>query len=85
MFPYDCRSVSIVLQASPFFPNLYIIFHLLSLKMVQTRSELENLSKDELIDEVLSLEKFKSDIKMKFFELNDRCNEFEAKFKLVEL
>ena len=53
--------------------------------MVQTRSELENLSKDELIDEVLSLEKFKSDIRMKFFELNDRCNKFEAKFKLVEL
>ena len=28
--------------------------------MVQTRSQLENLSKDELIDEVLSLENFKN-------------------------
>ena len=39
--------------------------------MVRTRSQLENLSKDELIDEVLSLENFKNDINMKFSELND--------------
>ena len=30
--------------------------------MVQTRSQLGNLSKDELIDEVLSFESFKNDI-----------------------
>ena len=30
--------------------------------MVRTRSQLENLSKDGLIDEVLSLETFKNDI-----------------------
>ena len=53
--------------------------------MVQTRSELENLSKDELVDEVLSLENFKSDIKVKFSKLNDRFNEFETKYELVEL
>ena len=39
--------------------------------MVRTRSQLENLSKDELIDEVLSLENLKNDINMKFSELND--------------
>ena len=39
--------------------------------MVQTRSQLENLSKDEVIDEVLSLENFKNDINTKFSELND--------------
>ena len=36
--------------------------------MVQTRSQLENLSKDELIDAVLSLENFKNYINMKFSE-----------------
>ena len=51
--------------------------------MVRTRSQLENLSKDELIDEVLSLENFKNDINMKFSELNDRFNDFEAKYEMV--
>ena len=51
--------------------------------MVQTRSQLENLSKDELIDEVLSLENFKNDINMKFSELNDRFNNFKSKYKMV--
>ena len=51
--------------------------------MVWTGSQLENLSKDELIDEVLSLENFKNDINVKFSELNDRFNDFEAKYKMV--
>ena len=51
--------------------------------MVRTGSQLENLSKDELIDEVLGLENFKNDINVKFFELNDRFNDFEAKYKMV--
>ena len=49
--------------------------------MVQTRRQLENLSKDELIDEVLSLENFKNDINVKFSELNDRFNDFEQNAK----
>ena len=51
--------------------------------MVQTRSRLENLLKDELIDEVLSLENFKNDINVKFSKLNDRFNDFEAKYEMV--
>ena len=51
--------------------------------MVQTRSQLENLSKDELIDEVLSLENFKNDINAKFSELNDRFNNFQAKYEML--
>ena len=51
--------------------------------MVRTRSHLENLSKDELIDEVLSLENFKNDINTKFSELNDRFNNFQAKYEIV--
>ena len=51
--------------------------------MVQTRSQLENLSKDELIDEVLSLENFKNDINAKFSELNDCFNNFQAKYEMV--
>ena len=77
-YDHDRRSVSIVLQPSPFFPELYLI-----LKMVRTRSQSENLSKDELIDEVLRLENFKNDINMKFSELNDRFNDFESKYEMV--
>ena len=55
----------------------------LLLKMVRTRSQLENLLKDELIDEVLSLENFKNDINVKFSELNDRFNDFEAKYEII--
>ena len=44
---------------------------------------MENLSKDELIDEVLSLENFKNDINAKFSELNDRFNNFQAKCVMV--
>ena len=51
--------------------------------MVRTRSQLENLSKNELIDEVLRLENFKNDINMKFSKLKDRFNDFEAKYKMV--
>ena len=48
--------------------------------MVQTRSQFENLSKDEHTDEVLGLENFKSDINSKLSQLNDRFNNFEAKY-----
>ena len=51
--------------------------------MLQTRSQLENLSKDELIDEVLSLENLKNDINAKFSELNDCFNNFQAKYEMV--
>ena len=51
--------------------------------MVRTSRQLENLSKDELIDEVLSLENFKNDINVRFSELNDRFNDIEAKYEMV--
>ena len=51
--------------------------------MVRTRSQLENLSKDELIDEVLSLENFENDMNAKFSELNDGFNNFQAKYEMV--
>ena len=51
--------------------------------MVQTRSQLENLSKHELINEVLSLENFKNDINAKSLELNDRFNNFQAKYQMI--
>ena len=56
---------------------------MLLLKGVQTRSQLEILSKDELIDELLSLENLKNDINMKFSEQNDRFNDFEAKYEMI--
>ena len=49
--------------------------------MVRTKSQLENLLKDELIDEVLSLENFKNDINAKFSKLNDCFNNFQAKYE----
>ena len=51
--------------------------------MVWTRNQLEILSKDGLINEVLSVENFKNDINVKFSELNDRFNDVEAKYKMV--
>ena len=81
--PYDHRSVSIVLQPSPFFPELYLIFQFLIIKNGTNKKSVGNLSKDELIDEVLSLENFKNDINMKFSELNDRFNNFESKYEMV--
>ena len=51
--------------------------------MVRTRSQFKNLSKDELIDEVFSLENFKNNINAKFSELNDLFNDFEAKYEMV--
>ena len=51
--------------------------------MVRTRSQLENLSKDELTDEVLSLENFENDMNAKFSELNDGFNNFQAKYEMV--
>ena len=51
--------------------------------MVRTRSQLGNLSKDELIDEVLSLENFKNDINVKFSKLDDCFNDFQAKYEMV--
>ena len=51
--------------------------------MVQTRNQLEKLSKHELVDEVLSLQNFKNDINRKFSELNDRFNDFESKYEMV--
>ena len=44
---------------------------------------MKNFSKDELIDEFLSLENFKNDINVKFCESNDRFNNFEAKYEMV--
>lgn len=44
------------------------------------RTQLENLSKDELIDEFLSV---RNDINSKFSELNDRSNDFEVKYEMV--
>ena len=82
-FPCYCQSINIVLQPSPFFPNLYLTSNLLLTKMVRTRSQLENLSKDEVIYEWVIYEKFKNDINAKFSELNDRFNDFQAKYKMV--
>ena len=42
---------------------------------------MENLSKDELIDEVLDLKNFKNEINVKFSELNYCFNNFEAKYE----
>ena len=51
--------------------------------MVRTTRQLENLSEDKLIDEVLSLENFKNDINVMFSEIKDRFNDFEAKYEMV--
>ena len=44
---------------------------------------MENLSTDELVDEVLSLEYFKNGINVRFSQLNNRFNDFEVKYEMV--
>ena len=51
--------------------------------MVPARSQLENMSEDELIDEVLGLENFKNDINPKFLVLNDCFNNCDSKYAMV--
>ena len=54
--------------------------------MVQTRSQLENLSnlsKEEFTDEVLSLKHLKNDSNAKFSTLNDCFKNFQAKYEMV--
>ena len=51
--------------------------------MVRTTSQLENLSTDELVDEVLSLEYFKNGINVRFSQLNNRFKDFEVKYEMV--
>ena len=52
--------------------------------MVRTGSQLENLSKGKLIDEVLSLENLKNDIDATLSELNDLFNDFQVKYEIVK-
>ena len=82
-FPYDRRSLSIVLQPSPFFPTSYLIFLFTTNNNGTNKKSIRKMSKDELIDEVLSPENFKNDINSKFSELNDRFNNFEARYEMV--
>ena len=42
-----------------------------------------NLSRDELVDAVFSLENFKNNINVKFSKLNDCFNDFKAKCEMV--
>ena len=47
--------------------------------MVQTRSQLERLSKDELIDELMSIE----DISSKLANLTSRLDDFTRRFEIL--
>ena len=42
---YDCRSLSIVLQPSPFFPNLYLIFQFIIIKNGTNKKLVQKLVK----------------------------------------
>ena len=44
-FHYDCRSISIVLQPSPFFPKLYLIFQFLIIKNGMNKKSVGKLVK----------------------------------------
>ena len=49
--------------------------------MVQTRSQLENLSNEELIEELITVD----DILSKLSDLSNRFNDFLRRFKLFDL
>ena len=52
--------------------------------MLRTRSQLKNLSRDKLINELFSFGNLKNDINAKFSELNDGFNDFQAKYQMVK-
>ena len=49
--------------------------------MVRTRSQLENLSKEELIDELISVE----DISSKLSDLTSRFDDFLRRYEVLSL
>ena len=49
--------------------------------MIRTRSQLENLSKEELIEELISVE----DVSSKLFDLTSRLDDFLRQFKILSL
>ena len=49
--------------------------------MVQTRNQLENLSKEELIDELISVE----DISSKLSDLTSRFNDFLRQYEILSM
>ena len=62
--------------------NLILNFYIISaslIKMVRTRSQLENLSKEELIEELITVE----DISSKLSDLSNRFNDFLRRFEVV--
>ena len=81
-FPYDRQTVSIVLQPSPFFPNLYLIFQFIIIKNGVNKKSIWKFV-DELIDEVLSLENFMNDINAKFSKLTDPFSSFQVKYEMI--
>ena len=88
VYPYERRWVSIV---SSFRHFLYNILHfycysyfLKILIMVLTRSQHENMSKEELIQELTNINSsFVNDINAKLTDLSDRFNEFTSKYDKV--
>ena len=49
--------------------------------MIRTRSQLENLSKEELIEELISVE----DVSSKLSDLTSRLDDFLRQFKILSL
>ena len=85
LYPYDRRSVSIVsaiaILTSLLILILFFIYILLSspTKVVRTRSQLENLSKEELIEELITVD----DITSKISDLTIRFDDFLRRFEVV--
>ena len=85
LYPYDRWSVSIVsaiaILTSVLILILFLIYILLSspTKMVRTRSQLENLSKEELFEELITVD----DITSKISHLTNRFDDFLRRFEVV--
>ena len=62
------------------FNPLFILYHLYSyIAKVRTRSQLDNLSKEELIDELISVE----DISSKLSDLTSRFDDFLRRYEIL--
>ena len=85
---YECRWVSIVSSFHHFLYNIlpfYCYSYFLKiLIMVLARSQYENMSKEELIQELTNINSsFVNDINAKLTDLCDRFNEFTSKYDKV--
>ena len=82
-FPQHIIRTTVISQPSPFFPNWYFIFLLIITNNGTNKKSIGKLVKRGTYWWTIRLENFKDDISLKFSELNDRFNDYQAKYEMA--